>query len=65
MSFLPLDVSGTSYAQAPYEAIDQADYDILKQSMPVIDWSLLPSYEQGDTTEGAQTAACVGDNCEL
>ena len=63
MSFLPHD--GGSYQQAPYEAIDQADYDILKQSMPVIDWSLLPSYEQGDTTEGAQTAACVGDSCEI
>ena len=65
MSFLPLDVSGTSYAQAPYEAIDQAEYDILRQSMPVIDWSLLPSYERGDTTQGAKTAACVGDACEL
>ena len=63
MSFLPHD--GGSYKQAPYEAIDQADYDMLKQSMPVIDWSLLPSYERGDTTEGAKTAACVGDACEL
>ena len=63
MSFLPFD--GGTYQQAPYEAIDQADYDILKQSMPVIDWSLLPSYERGDTTEGAKTAACVGDACEL
>ena len=63
MSFLPHD--GGTYQQAPYEAIEQADYDILKQSMPVIDWSLLPSYEKGDTTEGAKTAACVGDACEL
>jgi ribonucleoside-diphosphate reductase alpha chain len=63
MSFLPYD--GGSYKQAPYEEIDQADYDILKQAMPKIDWSKLPSYENGDTTLGAQTAACVGDACEL
>jgi len=30
-----------------------------------IDWSALPSYENGDQTEGAKTAACVGDACEL
>jgi hypothetical protein len=37
----------------------------MKQAMPVIDWSLFPTYERGDTTEGAKTAACVGDACEL
>ena len=63
MSFLPHD--GGTYRQAPYEAIDQAEYDIMKQAMPKIDWSLFPSYERGDTTEGAKTAACVGDACEL
>jgi hypothetical protein len=63
MSFLPHD--GGTYRQAPYEAIDQSEYDIMKQAMPVIDWSAMPSYERGDTTEGAKTAACVGDACEL
>ena len=63
MSFLPYD--GGTYKQAPYEKIDQADYDIMKQAMPTIDWSLLPNYENGDQTEGAKTAACVGDACEL
>jgi len=63
MSFLPHD--GGTYQQAPYEEIDQADYDIMKQTMPTINWDLLPSYERGDTTEGAQTAACMGGACEL
>lgn len=63
MSFLPH--SGGSYKQAPYEEISKAEYTQLSMCTDPIDWSKLPEYEQGDTTEGAQTAACVGDKCEL
>ena len=63
MSFLPHD--GGSYRQAPYEEISKAEYTQLTLCTDPIDWSLLPSYEKGDTTEGAKTAACVGDACEL
>jgi ribonucleoside-triphosphate reductase len=63
MSFLPHD--GGTYQQAPYEAIDKATYTQMSMCVEPIDWSLLPSYERGDTTEGAKTAACVGDSCEL
>ena len=63
MSFLPHD--GGSYQQAPYEAITAAEYNQMMLCVDPIDWSLLPSYERGDTTEGAKTAACVGDSCEL
>jgi ribonucleoside-diphosphate reductase alpha chain len=63
MSFLPHD--GGRYAQAPYEEISLAEYTQRSLSIDPIDWSLLPSYERGDTTEGAKTAACVGDACEL
>ena len=63
MSFLPH--SGGSYKQAPYEEISKAEYVQATLSTDPIDWSVLPSYENGDTTEGAKTAACVGDACEL
>jgi hypothetical protein len=63
MSFLPHD--GGTYRQAPYEEIDLAEYNQISMCLEPIDWSLLPDYERGDTTEGAKTAACVGDSCEL
>ena len=63
MSFLPH--SGGSYKQAPYEEIGLAEYNQCSMCVDPIDWSKLPEYERGDTTEGAQTAACVGDKCEL
>jgi ribonucleoside-diphosphate reductase alpha chain len=63
MSFLPHD--GGTYQQAPYEEIDEATFNYAVNGINPIDWSLLPSYERGDTTEGAKTAACVGDACEL
>jgi len=63
MSFLPHD--GGTYKQAPYEEISEAEYVQRTLCIDPIDWSLLPSYERGDTTEGAKTAACVGDACEL
>ena len=64
MSFLPFG-DASSYRQAPLEAISKAEYTQLTLCTDPIDWSLLPSYEKGDTTEGAKTAACVGDACEL
>ena len=63
MSFLPHD--GGTYQQAPYEAITKAEYTQLSMCTDPIDWALLPSYERGDTTTSAKTAACVGDACEL
>jgi hypothetical protein len=63
MSFLPHD--GGTYQQAPYEEIDEATFSYAVNGINPIDWSMLPSYERGDTTEGAKTAACVGDACEL
>jgi ribonucleoside-triphosphate reductase len=63
MSFLPHD--GGTYQQAPYEAIDKAEYMQMSLCIEPIQWDKLPDYERGDTTEGAKTAACVGDACEL
>jgi ribonucleoside-diphosphate reductase alpha chain len=63
MSFLPHD--GGTYQQAPYEEVSMEEYKELAKTVKPVDWSLLPSYERGDTTEGAQTAACMGGACEL
>jgi ribonucleoside-triphosphate reductase (thioredoxin) len=63
MSFLPHD--GGRYVQAPYEQVEKAEYTQLSMCTDPIDWSKLPEYERGDTTEGAKEAACVGDKCEL
>ena len=63
MSFLPHD--GGTYKQAPYQAIDKETYEAALKAMPKVDWSMLPSYETEDATEGAKTLACVGGACEI
>jgi ribonucleoside-diphosphate reductase alpha chain len=52
-----------TYEQAPYEEITAEQYEVLRSSMPTIDWSLFTEAE--DNTEGSQTLACVGSNCEI
>ena len=61
VSFLPF--SEHSYEQAPYEEITKDQYEKLAKEMPKgIEWDIT---EQSDTTEGAQTLACVGGACEI
>jgi ribonucleoside-diphosphate reductase alpha chain len=52
-----------TYEQAPYEEITAEQYEALRSSMPTIDWSKFTESE--DNTEGSQTLACVGSNCEI
>jgi ribonucleoside-diphosphate reductase alpha chain len=52
-----------TYEQAPYEEITAEQYEVLRSSMPTIDWSQFTESE--DNTEGSQTLACVGSNCEI
>jgi len=52
-----------TYEQAPYEEITKEQYEELRSSMPTIDWSQFTESE--DNTEGSQTLACVGSNCEI
>ena len=62
ISFLPWD--GGTYKQAPYEEINQAEYDALKAKMPTtIDWDAF--IETTDNVEGAQQLACVAGVCEI
>ena len=64
ISFLPH--SDHTYAQAPYQEIDEETYNNLKEQMPEsIDWSALSLYEKEDTTSGSQTLACTAGACEL
>lgn len=61
VSFLPY--SDHNYEQAPYEKITKERYEALSQEMPTkIDWNI---NEATDQTEGAQTLACTGGQCEI
>ena len=64
VSFLPF--SDHTYAQAPYQPCTKEEYETAQAKMPKeIYWAGLQVYENSDMTEGAQTLACTGGNCEL
>lgn len=64
VSFLP--VSDHVYEQAPYQAINEDEYNKWVEKMPKdIDWTELVSYEKEDNTVSSQTLACVGGSCEI
>ena len=64
VSFLPF--SDHTYAQAPYQPCSKEEYEAAQSKMPKeIYWAGLQVYENTDMTEGAQTLACVGGNCDL
>lgn len=65
VSFLPH--SNHIYQQAPYQEIDEAQYNEWLEKMPKdVDWSALSAYEGGkDNTAGSQTMACSAGVCEL
>src|SRR6056300_196265 len=64
ISFLPF--SDHTYAQAPYQDIDEAKYYALSHEMPdSIDWSKLADFEKEDTTSGGRELACTADACEV
>jgi ribonucleoside-diphosphate reductase alpha chain len=61
VSYLPYD--GGTYRQAPYEECTEEEYNKLKASIPVVDWSQLK--ENTDNVEGAQMLACSAGSCEI
>ena len=64
ISFLPF--SDHTYQQAPYQDINDEDYNKLSKEMPpAINWYELQEYERGDTTSGSQELACSGGVCEV
>ncbi len=64
ISFLPF--SDHTYAQAPYQDIDEDKYNDLTKAMPrAIDWSKLQDFEKEDTTSGSKELACTAGVCEV
>jgi len=64
VSFLPHE--DHVYQQAPYQDINEEQYDVMKSKMPSsIDWAKLGDFEKEDTTKSSQTFACSGDSCEI
>lgn len=62
VSFLPHD--GGSYRQAPYEECSEEVYLKAAALVPTsLNWDTIA--EVDDTTEGAQTLACVAGHCEI
>jgi ribonucleoside-triphosphate reductase (thioredoxin) len=61
VSYLPYD--GGSYRQAPYSECTEEEYEALKASIPVVDWTQLK--ENTDNVEGAQMLACSAGVCEI
>ena len=61
VSYLPY--SEHTYKQAPYEEINEEEYNELKAKMPVIDWTKL--VENTDLTEGVAMLACSAGHCEI
>lgn len=61
VSFLPH--SDHTYKQAPYQEINEEQYNELVKNMPKIDWEAFK--EVDDNVEGAQTLACVSGYCEI
>jgi len=63
LSFMPYD--GGVYHLAPYEQIDQEEYNKRIESFPDINWAKLVRYETEDMTDLHQQVACTGGACEL
>ena len=64
ISFLPF--SEHTYQQAPYQDINEEQYNTFLEKMPnYINWSLLKEYEKEDTTIGSKEFACTADSCEI
>ena len=64
LSFLPRD--GGVYELAPYEEINEEQYNELQSVLPdYIDWSELDAYEETDMTQGSREYACVAGACDL
>jgi ribonucleoside-triphosphate reductase (thioredoxin) len=64
ISFLPF--SEHSYKQAPYQDIEEKQYEEVSKMLPKeVDWSKLSEYELTDTTSGSQELACTAGVCEI
>jgi ribonucleoside-diphosphate reductase alpha chain len=54
------------YRQAPYQDLEQSEYDTAMAKMPEsIDWSKLSEFESEDRTTSSQEFACTAEACEI
>lgn len=65
LSFLPH--TDHMYTQAPYTELTEDEFNawVAEHPEPLLDWSLLSTYEKEDQTVGSQTLACTGDSCSI
>ena len=63
VSFLPYD--DHTYTQAPYEEVEELEYQNLVDQHTGINWYGFVGYEVEDNTAGVQTLACSADSCEV
>lgn len=64
VSFLPF--SEHIYDQAPFQEINDFQYEDWKKKSPVkLDWTKLTDYETADMTTGSQELACVAGGCVI
>lgn len=60
-SFLPLGEGGGAYAQMPYEAISEEDFEAMRKKVKPIKWQKL--YNGGQEATGERF--CSNDTCEI
>ena len=63
VSFLPH--SDHTYAQAPYEEIEEEAFQERQRNFPELDWSKLEEFEKEDSTTGTHALACTANECEI
>ncbi len=63
LSFLPR--SNHVYQLAPYEEINEQQYEEMKKKFIGIDFAKIVTYEAEDETEMKRELACTGGSCEL
>ena len=56
-------VSDHAYQQAPFSEITKQEYEQAIATLPALDFSKLPYYEQSDTTDVKREVACAGGAC--
>lgn len=63
ISFLPY--SEHNYKQAPYQPINEHEYDVAVSRFPDINWDRFNVVEHVDSTVGVQSLACSSGVCEI
>jgi ribonucleoside-diphosphate reductase alpha chain len=63
VSFLPY--TDHVYQQAPFQEIDEENFNRLEKEFPDVDYFLISQYEKEDTTTSSHELACTGNSCAL